>query len=78
MVVRLGTETSTAASSATFLLIDAIWVIFSALDSLSLTMSLSLCFALLWDCWSTQMQSAFLNEEDPSFLFKIKPKISKN
>ena len=46
MVVRSGTETSTAASSATFLLIDAFWVIFSALDSLSLTVSLSLCFAL--------------------------------
>jgi len=45
MVVRSGTETSTAASSATFLLIDALWVIFSALDSLSRYVSKSLlCF----------------------------------
>ena len=28
-------------------------------------------------CWSAETQSAFLNEEDPSFLFKIKPMISK-
>ena len=45
MVVRLGTETSAAASSATFLLIDALWVIFNALDSLSQCVSESLlCF----------------------------------
>ncbi|KAK9984268.1 hypothetical protein SO802_033793 [Lithocarpus litseifolius] len=45
MLVRSGTETSTGASSAALLLIDALWVI-SVLRILSLTVSLSLCFAL--------------------------------
>ena len=53
MVVRSGTETSTAASFATFLLIDAFWVIFSALDSLSLSHCVFeslLCFGIVGLC----------------------------
>ena len=64
-MVRSGTETSTAASSATFLLIDALWVIFNALDSLSRYVSESLlCFGTVGLC---KRKVLLLNEDDPSF-----------
>ena len=65
MVVHLETEISTAASSATFLLIDALWFIFSALDSLSHRVFESLlCFGTVG---LHKRKVLLLNIEDPSF-----------
>ena len=67
MVVRSGMETSIATSSAIFFWL-MLFRLFLVLQILSLTVSLSLCFTLLWDCVGLRKHKVpLLNEKNTQF-----------